>query len=201
MSKPTSIPNPWVMHCCTGNATQGLYYAWEGTVRETGDKAEVNLFLNRASRLLDVHSYLPYEGKVVLRNKAARRIAVRIPSWVDRKALRVSASPASTPGAEAATAALDWLGNRLVFSALSPGDTITLRFPVKESTASYTIAAHTPAECAYTLTFRGSTLVDISPRDTSPTSYPLYERSHMRKDVAPTKTVQRFVPDKVIRGW
>jgi hypothetical protein len=55
-SLPSSLPNPWVMHCCTSNATQGLYYAWEGILRENGAHAEVNLFLNRASRLLDVDS-------------------------------------------------------------------------------------------------------------------------------------------------
>ena len=88
-SLPTSIPRPWVMHCCTGNATQGLYYAWEGTLRETDDKAMVNLLLNRAGRLVDVDSYLPYEGKVIIRNKAARRVAVRVPSWVDKRVLRL----------------------------------------------------------------------------------------------------------------
>jgi len=30
------LPNTWIMHCCTANATQALYYAWEGIVRENG---------------------------------------------------------------------------------------------------------------------------------------------------------------------
>jgi hypothetical protein len=81
-SLPNAIPHPWVMHCCTGNATQGLYYAWEGALREMGDQAVVNLWLNHDGRLVDVDSCLPYEGKLVIRNKAARRVAVRVPSWV-----------------------------------------------------------------------------------------------------------------------
>ena len=40
LSRPGSLPNPFVMQWCTGNATQGLYYAWEGIVRETGDTAK-----------------------------------------------------------------------------------------------------------------------------------------------------------------
>ena len=34
--------------------------------------AQVNLLLNRASPWLDVDSYLPYEGKVVIHNKTAQ---------------------------------------------------------------------------------------------------------------------------------
>ena len=89
---PTSIPHAWIMHCCTSNATQGLYYAWEGIVREAGDKALVNLFLNRTSRLVDVASSLPHAGQVVIRNKAARRLAVRIPpgGWTARHCVPTS---------------------------------------------------------------------------------------------------------------
>ena len=86
----TSIQRPWVMQCCTGNGTQGLYYAWEGIVRcRDGKNAQVNLLLNRASPWLDVDSYLPYEGKAVIKNKTAQRISIRIPSWIDRRSLRL----------------------------------------------------------------------------------------------------------------
>ena len=190
---PTSIPNPWVMHCCTGNATQGLYYAWEGIVREHGDKAVVNLFLNRASRLVEVGSYLPYEGKVVIGNKAARRVAVRIPSWVDVRALRADVSGVARE--------LDWTGRYVHFDGLKPADAITLTFPVVERELRYTVNAHTPWEQQYSCAFKGSTLVDIAPRDPSLTSCPIYQRSHMRASKAPMRQVERFVADKVVRNW
>ena len=47
--------------------------------------AQVNLLLNRASPWLDVDSCLPYEGKVVIRNKTAKRLYVRIPLWVNKR--------------------------------------------------------------------------------------------------------------------
>ena len=192
-STPTSVRIPFTMLCCTGNGTQGLYYAWEGALRESGDTAQVNLLLNRAAKLLDVDSYLPYEGKVVLRNKAARRISVRIPFWVDRKEIC-----ANVAGCDVS---LDWLGNNLVFEELNPGDVITLTFPVKETTSSYTVNAHSPDEKVYTCTFRGSTCVDISPRDEAKTNYPMYLREHMKKDKAPMKTKTRFVAEKKILNW
>lgn len=193
-SLPDCLPSTWVMHCCTGNATQGLYYAWEGILREDGDTAQVNLLLNRAGKLLDIDSHLPYEGKVVLRNKSARRVAVRIPSWVARQELRVQVDERER--------ALDWVGNRILIDELHPGAAITLTFPVPTSSASYTINAQTDSELVYTGTFRGSTLVDICPRNTVQVNYPIYLRDHLKTAVqAPMKTTERFVADKVVRGW
>jgi len=189
---PTSMSGS-VMLCCTGNGSRGIYYAWEGALREDGRKAEVNLLLNRAGRLVDVDSYLPYEGKVAIRVKTARRVAVRIPHWVDARELRatVNGKPAD----------LDWTGRYLEFSGLAAGDAIELAFPVKESAGTYTVAAHTPWETTYSCEFRGSTLVDIAPRDTSPTKYPLYLRDHLRTTAAPMKDVTRFVPNRIITNW
>jgi hypothetical protein len=198
---PTGFPNPWVMHCCTGNATQGLYYAWEGIVREQGARATVNLFLNRAAKLVRVESWLPYEGKVVMRVKAAKRLSVRVPHWVAAPELR-----ATVNGRDAAQ---DWCGRYLQFDALSAGDAVELTFPVKESAASYTVNANTKDEQKYTCTFRASTLVDISPRDTSPASYPFYERDHLRAGPsaplrageAPMVAKTMFAAERVVRKW
>ena len=156
----------------------------------------MNLLLNRAAKLLDIDSHLPYEGKVVLHNKSARRISVRIPFWVDRQEIRVQVGGTDRR--------LDWLGNSLVLDDLQPRDEVTLTFPIRETVASYTINAQSPAEEVYTCTFRGSTVVDISPRDPSPTMYPFYLRDRLRDhqaSKAPMKTVERFVPSRTIAAW
>lgn len=208
MSFPNTVPRPWSMVCCTGNGTQGLYYAWEGALREEADTAQVNLLLNRRSRLLDVESHLPYEGKVVIRNKTASRITVRMPVWVDRRAIRATVAaggPVSTKEAakreEPRHIDLDWVSNRLVFSRLAAPCVITIIFPVRESTASYTVNANSDREQVYSCTFRGSTLVDISPKDADPRNYPLYLREHMRNDTAVMKEAEVFVPETVVRDW
>ena len=192
-SLPHAIPTPWSMICCTGNGTQGLYYAWESALREQGDRAQVNLLLNRASRLLDVESHLPYAGKVILRTRAARGAHVRIPHWIQRRELRVTvrARPVDP----------DWAGSYLVFNALEPGDVITLEFPIRETRQTYTVNANTPKAVVYTCTFRGSTLVDISPRDPSPTTYRTYRREHMRSDAAPVRERERWVPRAAVCAW
>ena len=193
LSLPSCMPRAYSMGCCNGNASQALYYAWEGAVREQGDTAQVNLLLNRAARLVDIDSHLPYDGKVVLHNKAARRISVRVPFWVSRRDIRLQIAGTDRP--------LEWLGSFLVLNDLSPGHEITLSFPVRESTASYTVNSGSPDEQVYRCTFRGSTVVDISPRDTSPTTYPMYQRDHLRGHEAPMKNVERFVPSQLIVNW
>jgi hypothetical protein len=172
--------------CCTANGSQALYYAWDSIVSYLDGIARVNLLLNRASPWVDVDSYLPYEGKVILRNKTARAFYVRIPYWVDKGAVRCDVN-----GAEAS---VSWLGNYLLFPALGSGHVVTVRFPMVEATESYRIG-----DTQYRCHFRGNTLVDISPRDESPSVYPTYLRDHYQADRAPMKTVERFVSPLTIR--
>ena len=194
--------------CCVANGLIGFYHAWEGIVRSEEGVAQVNLLLNRASPWLDVDSYLPYEGRVVIRNKTAEKIVVRIPRWVDKEAVGSSIS-----GKEAKTF---WLGNYLVFESVDEKAMVTIEFPMVETTethsqgweglkwymhsevtslAGYELGAeYEPPEelTRYTCRFKGNTLVDISPREENP-GYPIYLRDHYKQDKAPTKKVTRYV--------
>lgn len=197
---PVGIPQPWVMQCCSANAPRALYYAWEGALRHDKGTVTVNLLLNRASTWLDVDSYLPYEGKVLMHVKDAARVAVRLASWIPRSELQTRVNGIAREGVR--------LGNYMLIDELKPGDTIALSFPVQESVATYTGNAHRPGgssskvrETQYRCTFRGSTIVDVSPRDEDPTTYPFYRRDHMRQDAAPMKRVTRFVPERTIVNW
>jgi len=189
--------------CCTVNGNDCLYYAWHGITRFDEGVATVNLFLNRASPWMDVNSYLPYEGKVTLRNKKAHTAMVRIPRWVDpgkvvcevnRK--RVSPVPS---------------GRYLMVQNLKPGDVVRLEFPLHERTDTYVINGND-----YEFTFRGSTVVkakgpsdsDTGPlfdgmgeplTDTSITLMKMYQdRDPDHSGPAPMRKVKRFVADKII---
>ena len=175
--------------CCTVNGAQGLYYAWHGITRFDKGVATVNLFLNRVSPWMDVDSHLPYEGKVVLYNKQANTAIVRIPSWTELDKVECTISSAS--GKEKRVDPPRF-GNRLIIQGLKKGDKITLEFPVPKSTDQYTIN-----EIKYTIKFKGSTVIDISPRDEGD-YYQLYQRDHYMADKAPTRTVKRFVAEKVV---
>ena len=197
---PVGLPKPWIMQCCAGDTPKALYYAWEGAVRHDRGTATINLMLNRASPWVDVDSYLPYQGKVVVRVKNAERVAVRLASWIPRRQLETRVNGTLREGVR--------MGKYLVLDSLKPQDEITMNFPIREWTATYTANAHRPGssrsktrETKYMCTFRGSTLVDILPRDNDPSTYPFYLRDDMRQDTAPMKTTTRFVPERNIVNW
>jgi hypothetical protein len=182
--------------------------AWEASVRCKDGHAQVNLLLNRASPWLDVDSYLPYEGKVVIHNKTARSLSLRVPRWVDRSAVKVAVG--------AGTLKPVWLNRYLLVGSIRADDVITITFPMVTTTEKYSVKWRQTEfwqECTnprqswsndnptvYTMTFKGNTLVDVSPRDQGK-GIPLYRRNALRDGAAaPMKTVTRFVPDVCVES-
>ncbi len=109
-----------------------------------------------------------------------------------------------------------WAGRYLVFQSLRPQDVVTITFPVTEKTERYTLKwkqsefwkestnpgpswQPEPKPTEYACRFRGSTLVEISPRDEGP-GYPLYLRDLLKARCAPLKNVTRYVPP-VLVAW
>ena len=155
----TNCPDPCAVaggECCTQNAAQALYQAWEAIVQDQGhDTAQVNLLLNRAAPQLDLDSHLPYEGKIVIRNKTARRVFVRIPSWVSKPDVtcRVNDGEASP---------VQWVSTYLALDGLKPRDIAVVEFPMVERTIKRT---HAVTGQTYTMQLRGNTAVSVTPRD------------------------------------
>ena len=158
--------------------------------------ARVNLLLNRASPWMDIDSYLPYEGKVVIKNKAAREAFVRIPLWVDRKAVRCKRGQKGLPKV--------WFGNYLRFDGLGPEDVISIQFPVVEAKEEWTspkVDRRIPGPDlqVHLCRFRGNTLVEITP-PFAPSSRLYRERPERYKSTeAPMKKVTRYVSPTVLR--
>ncbi|MDP6439762.1 MAG: glycoside hydrolase family 127 protein [Candidatus Brocadiia bacterium] len=178
-----------IMHCCTANGARTLYYVWDSIITREAGEVRVNLLLNRASEWLDVDSYLPAEGKVVLHIKAAEKVAVRMPEWCDPAGVQVSVGdesrwavqpPVANGGACGARAVAE--GRFLKMAWLRPGDRVTLTFPVPERVVHRAIG-----EAPFKLVLRGSNVVSIDPKGTA---CPLYESTPTGELV--TKT--RFIP-------
>ncbi|HUU31379.1 MAG TPA: hypothetical protein VMY69_04690, partial [Phycisphaerae bacterium] len=194
---------PLQMACCTANGNQAFYYAWEAAVRAQGDTANVNLLFNRFSPWLDVESYLPYEGKVILRNKTVRKINVRIPAWVKRSTLHVEVD-----GKEVRPS---WVGSYLTLDGLVPGRVVTIEFPMAMETRTLFIPAFnndrpTKGTPKVTAVFKGSTCVEIkTPEeetpDIRPNLVPMFQREAYKQDQAPMKSVQPYVPERLVRWY
>ncbi|MBC8427737.1 glycoside hydrolase family 127 protein [bacterium] len=169
-----------IMHCCTANGARTLYYVWDSIVtRSSGDlcppdEVRVNLLLNRASPWLDVLSYLPVEGKVVLHIKDAPKVAVRMPEWCNPGDVQVSVgSESRKPLIEGRFVRVAWLNE---------GDQVTLKFPVPKRVVHRVIG-----EIPYKLVLRGSNVISIDPKGVA---LPLYEKQPTGKDIRKT----RFIP-------
>jgi hypothetical protein len=206
-----------VANCCTANGSQGLYAAWEKivTYEKASGAAQVNLLLNRTSPWLEVESYLPYEGKVILRNKEAQRVYVRIPAWVDRNQLRCDVDgQAIVPR---------YLGNYLLLDPVSSPSVIKVTFPLREEVQTYSFEDYgyggwSPTllgRYRYRVTFKGNTAITVESLEGDQTrTYdgerldvtPVYtaydDRGYLGKDTTPLKKrTSRSSWAKDIRSW
>ena len=170
---------PW--HCCTGNGNRAWYFIWRHIVDETDGVLKVNMLLNRASQWADVDSYLPYQGKVVIRMKQSEQLHVRIPSWVpDEKILcRVDG--------EELKGTMD--RRYLRIGKIETGSVVTVEFPLPRETKRIKVF-----DRDYTIDLKGFNVVNIWPRRAE-IFHHFYTRSDYRSCVPRMIEVIRFTPE------
>lgn len=156
------------------NGARTLYCVWDSIVTRDEDEARVNLLLNRASPWVDVDSYLPAEGRVVLHIKDASKVSVRIPEWGNPWEVQGSV------GGQRRRVRVE--GRWVRMTRLKPGDQVTLTFSLPKRVVHRVIG-----EIPYKLVLRGSNVVSIDPKGVA---FPLYEHQPARKLVRTT----RFMP-------
>jgi hypothetical protein len=194
IGEPTAI-KPEINSAATAATAVAFYYAWHGITRFDQDArlAQVNLFLNRVSPWLDVESYLPYQGQVVLRNKRASTILVRLPMWLnDRLPMWDEDQLGVTCKCNGHSCTPARVGRNLLFD-VQAGDVIELNFPNPTRIDQYTIHGK-----VYNIQFRGSTVVDIDNRNTNPSMMSLYQRQDLKSKTAPMHIVKRFVANHIL---
>jgi len=104
--------------------------------------------------------------------------------------------------AEAAGAVEGHEHSGMVLTGLTGDEAIEICFDVPAYSASYTTNARTPFEKKYTIDFRGSNAVNISPRSESPTHYSFFTDENLRTAISvPRKEVSRFIPDRELKIW
>ena len=191
--------NPYMLICCEGNCTNAIYYAWESILRQRGDSVQLNLLMNRTSEAIDVESYLPYEGRVLLRNRGARSVSLRIPVWVNRRQLRIRINDGESEPA--------WVGNYATLTGLKPGDVITGEFPLREESVTYHLdtewwyryydESYRPKPKEFVCDFKGDSCIGVEGPVLDPGAYMLYERDHLKQTETPMKQIAWHMPDKI----
>jgi hypothetical protein len=183
--------NEWVhhigiQHCCTGNATRAIYYAWEHVLDCRDGTLRVNLLVNRASAWADVYSHLPFRGRVELKIKRPlKSVLIRLPEWIPSGSAEVACSVGGKPRPLRGEGRYVDLGN------VAAGDRVALSFPIAERTVRQRVAG-----ADYTFTIKGNTVVAVDP----PGSVcPLFRRERCRQSETPWRQAERFVASEPIR--
>jgi hypothetical protein len=189
-----------LMSCCTANCSQALYYAWEAILRKEGNTAVVNLWLNRRSPWIEVWSWLPHEGRLVVENRGVERIAIRKPGWAPQAAIRCQVD-----GREVAPA---WLGNHMLFDGLKGNERIQAVAPVAVEKCEYGLVnlnQRSLVSDQYACQFKGPTAVSVEPlsREGVPTHtwYRLFRGERLRAETTPKKPVPAYVHPERLVHW
>lgn len=202
------------------NPMHALYEVWDHIVRYDGSAAQVNFALNCASKYIDVKSELPYRGRIEVgikgKSTPLTSLRIRIPGWVDKKKVVVKARLGSD---REATLKRDvdweWGANQeyVTLRAVRADASYIVAFPVKVQQLQFEdvrgidqfwhegdyASVGTPENITkYTGVFRGSTLVEATPRPAG-NLVPRYQRealARLKGDApAPTMVMTRFVID------
>jgi hypothetical protein len=152
--------------CCASSGLRGLFLAWQHAVADDGAVVSVHLGLSRTSPAVEVVSYEPFAGQLDVRLRAARRLRVRMPSWVPREALVLLLDDARMAPA--------WEGDYLHVDDLAPGQTVSLRYPLSERTEE-----ERSDGALLRVRWRGGTVVGVEPSGAGLSAYG-------RRDQAPT---------------
>lgn len=146
--------------CCLGSGTRGLYMGWSNTVTESKGTVSVNFLLNRGSVWLDVDSYLPHEGKVVLHvHRDIPELQIRIPEWAGYAKVRIVRERGGSVTEGRGMDPSSWVKEHfLLLGRACAGETITVTFPLDERTTVETAIGQT-----FLTQWRGDDVVGISP--------------------------------------
>jgi hypothetical protein len=175
-----------IAQCCTGSCSRTIYYVWEHILDFKDGQLSVNLLLNRASRWADVHSHIPYQGRVEVKIKESlRSVRLRAPEWITtgdaQLVCKVNGTSRST----------NWQGRYIQIGGTKPGDVVSITFPISERTVREKIGPVT-----YTLVIKGNTVVSIDPLGKNG---PLYQdRAKYRKNETQWGKVTQFAPETEI---
>jgi hypothetical protein len=176
----------------SANKWRGLYYVWDKILEPDGQGLRVNLLMNRASPWADLDSYIPYEGKAVIKMKThSDDVQVRIPEWTNWNEVSCDVNGKKR--------AYDWSTNGYVrIGKVQAGDKVTVAFPMKQWVVATTAPQYVSKEKKpWQVTLKGNTVIDLS----ESMGYPLFLREKFRVERAPTKRVTRFVSKERFFWW
>ena len=145
-------PNSWFtenMNCCSASGAKALHTVWKRMVENKESVVYVHLSLNHLTPDVLVTSERPFRGRVTVTARRACRIALRIPDWADRQALRVNGEPFGG----------EWIGTSyILLKAEAPDEKWVVDYPLRSIEEVFHLGA-----ASYKVRWKGNTVLSIRP--------------------------------------
>jgi hypothetical protein len=171
-----------MMHCCSPAGARALYLAWQSVVTERDGTVFVNLHLDRDARAGELRSHRPYEGRLVFGLARKRRLRVRLPGWLDARALRVYVN--------ARRVAPKVRGRWLVLDDAGAADVVSVNYPLPRREGWEVIGGRT-----FRLKWKGDTVTRFEPAGEF---RPLYQRKRFERNTAPAGAPKLHAPKEAL---
>ncbi len=143
-------------NCCAGGGVRAVYQVWSNIITAKGDQVQVNLSLDRATDDVQVISYLPFEGRVVLKVRKDCQLSWRRPSHATPTDITVR-------NGNGAPVAARHDGAYLLLGMQKAGETIELTFPLPERTEHIALGNKGFKTFGFSIAWRGDTVMSVAP--------------------------------------
>jgi DUF1680 family protein len=167
--------------CCIGSGTRGLFMGWSNIITENAGTVRINLLLSRGSKLLDISSYLPHEGRLELSiHEDINNLEVRIPDWAGYNQVVVERLLDGETKNQTGKDHSSWIKKRFYrIGKVQKGEKITITFPLsKYKTIEKAIGQE------FEVKWRGDDVIHISPEGKYKPLYnnrQVYDKAPMRE--------------------
>lgn len=154
---------------CVASGARGLYNGWNNIVTEESGTVSINLLFNKASKWLNLYSYLPHEGKLIIDVKEGiNTLCIRIPESVAYESVKVKRM-VDCEVQEMNGRDLPWVNTCYAkLNQVREGEEIEVTFSVITKTT-----VEKAADEEFVAKWAGETVVDITPKGIY---YPLYKK-------------------------
>ncbi len=151
-------PNDYLLHRdatiatydITSGAVDGICESLWSIITSDNAGLRVNLLLSHEAEGVRVTSHLSREGRLEIENRSGRNLLVRIPSWVEKKNVRLKVN--------AAEASRTFIGAYLLLAGDQTPSSSVITFPLREARTVESICFEN-----YTIDWRGDQIVAMSP--------------------------------------
>jgi hypothetical protein len=160
-----------LQNCCGPSGPKAFYLVWQHAAQADSGVVRINLLMDRALPEAEIRGFEPYEGRVEVRAHTRTRIALRVPGYTGSDAISATVN-GSTIEAR--------LKEGYLFTPeVEAGDLVRFAYPLPERIETISIGNEGFQQYRYTVTWRGSTVLRITPGEN-----PSLGRSHLMAEPA-----------------